>query len=103
MKELPEIEGSDFCLSVLRSLGVAVMGYAAIEPLPWTEISAYQSATGVRLTAWEAETVRILSEQYVAQVRASDDENCPAPYTPEMTPAMKKAHAKLLRQKLRGK
>ena len=86
----------------MRSLGGAVSGYASILPIPWAEISAYQDATGIRLTAWEAETVRILSEHYVDQARVSTDENCSPPYSPELTEAEQREHAKWLRKKLRG-
>ena len=99
---MPDIEGSMFCIDVFNTIGRAVMGYASLDPLPWSEINSYQAATGVTLSAWEAETVRFLSDHYVSQSRISQDENCPAPYTPEMTPEMIKAHARMLRQKMRS-
>lgn len=100
---MPEIEGGGFVISVLRSMGNALVGYASIEPLSWCEINAYQSATGVRLTAWEAESVRILSEYYVYQTKNSRDKDCPPPYKPELTLEMKKNHARMLRQRMRDK
>lgn len=102
MKALPPIEGDFFCIEVLRSMGYGVAGYASAEPLPWSEINAYQLATGIKLDTFEAETVRVLSEVWADQVSKSRDWNCEPPYKPQLTVDQQKEHAKWLRKKLRG-
>jgi hypothetical protein len=103
LKEMPDIEGDFFVINIWRELGRAQPGYMSAEPLSWTEIGNWANVTGATLTKWELETVRILSCEYVMQLRLSQDENCPAPYTPELTLAQKKQHAKLLRQRMRNR
>src|SRR5690606_21276191 len=95
LKVMPDIEGDLFIINIWRELGRAQSGYMAAEPLSWTEIGNWASSTGASLSKWELETVRILSCEYVSQLRESQDENCPPPYTPELTMAQKKQHAKL--------
>lgn len=103
LKEMPEIEGDFFVINTWRELGRAQPGYMSAEPLSWAEINGWASATGATLSKWELETIRFLSCEYVNQLRLSRDENCPAPYQPALTLEQQKKHAKLLRQKLRGK
>lgn len=49
-------------------------------PLGHAEIAAWQSNTGVELTAWEARTLRRLSCEYLSTSQDASEPDFPAPY-----------------------
>lgn len=49
-------------------------------PLPHSEIAAWQANTGVELSAWEACTLRNLSQEYVVAAQAAEDPDCKPPW-----------------------
>lgn len=61
---------------------VGPTGYGAMGPVPLThsEIAAWQSNTGVELTAWEATTLRALSVDWITSSQAAQAEDCPPPW-----------------------
>lgn len=49
-------------------------------PLGHSEIAAWQSNTGIELTAWEARTLRRLSCEYLSTSQDASEPDFPAPY-----------------------
>lgn len=45
----------------------------------FSEIAAWCDLTGVALTSWEAETLRLLSAAYGSELQAAKDPKRPAP------------------------
>jgi hypothetical protein len=68
-------------LEYLWDVGPVEATAMGIQPVSWSSIAAYQQATGIRLDAWEATQVRMLSLAYLDQHTRSQDANCPAPWT----------------------
>lgn len=56
-------------------------------PLSWREIEAWQRAVGIRLTPWQARTMRSLSVSYLAQKSKSELTTDPAPWSAPVTPS----------------
>lgn len=54
--------------------------------LSWREIEAWQRNVSVRLAPWEARLMRSLSIAYITEGRRAEDQNCPPPWLPEVTP-----------------
>ncbi|MDP3650905.1 MAG: hypothetical protein Q8R67_04395 [Rhodoferax sp.] len=54
-------------------------------PLTHSEIAAWQRNTGVDLTAWEAQTLRQLSRDYLGESQSAEAPDCPAPWSPLIT------------------
>lgn len=50
-------------------------------PLPHSEIAAWQANTGIELSAWEASTLRNLSQEFVVAAQAAEDPDCKPPWT----------------------
>lgn len=65
-------------------------------PLSWAEIAAWQANTFIRLSSWEARVIRALSQAYVGQSRASEEETCPSPWRGAVTEAEKAAEVAIL-------
>lgn len=53
------------------------MGQAA---LSWCEIDAWAARTFTRPSAWEARTLHRLSAEYLAELRAAEDQHRPPPW-----------------------
>lgn len=45
------------------------------------EMQAWQANRSLKLTAWEASTLRHLSREYAAMLGEAQNPNCPAPWT----------------------
>lgn len=98
LKVFPPIEGDFTCINALQSMGNAKAGYMSLVPIDPPHIESWMRITGRHLTPWECETVLMLSEAYCSQARISSDD-CDPPYLP---PIDQKAHAKMLRNKMKG-
>ena len=77
-------------------IGMVGSNGMASTPLSWTEISAWQANTYIRLSSWEAKVIRALSQAYVAQARISEDETCPPPWRGIVTEAEKATEIAIL-------
>lgn len=74
---------ADYLVGYLMDVGpIAHSGVGAV-PVSHGEIAAWQSNTGVELTAWESSMLRRLSSDYVAESHDAQESDCPAPYAPE--------------------
>jgi hypothetical protein len=81
--EMPDIEHGAYLLEYLSEIGEARHNGQTLSPIDWQEIRAWQSATGMQLSAWDAKTLRHLSAAYVAQYWEAGEPNCPPPWMPE--------------------
>ena len=77
-------------------IGMVGSNGMASTPLSWSEISAWQANTFIRLSSWEARLIRALSQAYVAQARISEDETCPPPWRGMVTEAEKATEIAIL-------
>lgn len=54
-------------------------------PLSWREIEAWQRASAIELSPWEASLIRKLSIAYIGEGAKAESENCPAPWRSKVT------------------
>lgn len=55
-------------------------------PLPWSEINAYSEGSGINLTVWEKQMVRMMSQQYIVFKNfGTQNRRAVSPYKPELT------------------
>jgi hypothetical protein len=80
--DMPDIEHGAYLLEYLSEIGEARHSGTMLSPVDWQEIKAWQDATGVELSAWDAKVIRRLSSVYVAQYFDAGDPNCPPPWMP---------------------
>jgi hypothetical protein len=69
----------------LVEIGLSEATGMSASPLSWREILAWQEATGVPLTPWEARLIKRLSTAYLAEGRKAESENCPPPWRTKVT------------------
>ncbi|WP_249403620.1 hypothetical protein [Sphingomonas sp. CFBP 13720] len=69
----------------LIEIGITEAAGMGSVPISWREISEWQRNTGVSLSAWEARLLRTLSNEYLAEGRRAESENCPPPWRMEVT------------------
>jgi hypothetical protein len=51
-------------------------------PVTFQELQAWSAMTGCSLSAWEAQTLRILSSRFMAMSHKAIEPACPPPYAP---------------------
>jgi hypothetical protein len=57
------------------------------QPVEWADMQAWAELTGVRLSEFEASTLRSLSLAYVSMYHEARSADCPSPYlAPEQLP-----------------
>lgn len=83
--DMPPLGVAGHLVSYLWDVGPAVSTGMGPAPVGHQDIAAFQANTGVELTAWDVQTLRRLSCDYVAQSLNSRDANAPAPYAPSLT------------------
>lgn len=64
----------------LMEIGPLGSGGTGPVPLSWAELETWQRVTGIRLSAWEARTIRSLSRAFLDQLNKSKASTCPAPF-----------------------
>lgn len=67
------------------NIGMVSAGGMGPTPLSWSEITAWQRCTGIRLAPWHAQLLRNLSIAYIAETANAEAENAPAPWRREIT------------------
>ena len=80
----------------LIEIGLTEATGTGVGPLGWPTIDAWQRVSGVDLPPWEARLIRSLSVAYVAESRAAESENCPAPWLAPATEASISAELRVL-------
>lgn len=76
---MPVIHGFDYLVQWLSVIGPVMPDSAGISPLNYQEIQSWQSQSGVELTPWEVETIRMLSCEYVSCIKQFSGEKVPCP------------------------
>jgi len=66
---MPDLFGFDHIIQWLSAVGPVMPDSSGISPVTYQEIESWQRQTGVELTPWEAETIRMLSCEYVAGIQ----------------------------------
>jgi hypothetical protein len=74
--DFPPLEGADHLIDYLFSCGPTSGG----EALTFQEIRAWMDLTGRILTAWEAETLRVISAAYASEAFSASDVDRQPPY-----------------------
>lgn len=69
-------------IGYLFDVGPMMTGGMAASPVTYQEIDAWRRQTGIEIEPWEAQFIRRLSSDYVAQLHQSDKPDCPPPYIP---------------------
>ena len=64
----------------LYDIGPFTVTAMGVQPISWPDILAWQASTGVELTPWEAQSVRMLSMVYTSQYHKAEEPGCPMPF-----------------------
>lgn len=101
---LPTAGCAAHLVGYLFEAGPVGYGPMGAVPLQWQDITHWQRNTGIELNAWEARTLRRLSEDYIAASQAAESPTSPAPWLPDdhTSADTRKAVAKHIRSVLRG-
>lgn len=75
--------GAQYLLGYLFEIGPAVPVGMGDGPITHCEIAAWMANTGIRLTPWEARTLRRLSKDYVREASWATQSSQPAPWVAE--------------------
>jgi hypothetical protein len=76
---LPQCQ-AEFLVLLFYEVGLCGQGANGVVAISWQEIESWKRLTDKRLTTWEAETIKSMSEAYVNEVQAGRDKNRPMPY-----------------------
>lgn len=79
----PVLLAGEMMAGWLLDAGPALPSGNGPAPLTQGEIRAWQQNTGITLTAWECQTLRLMSQAYVGELHAGEDPKHPAPYVDE--------------------
>lgn len=77
---LPPLECAGHLVDRLWEVGPTSASGMGPVPLSFAELDAWQRQSGVRLTSWEATTLRKLSIAYLAEQSRAKKPDCPAPW-----------------------
>lgn len=78
---MPPLEGGHYLLNILMEIGpTKIVGMGSAFGIDEVDIAAWQANSGLRLSGWEAQTVRRLSQEYAAELSSSKDANAQPPY-----------------------
>lgn len=101
--EYPPCEAA-YLVNFLFEVGPVESGGMSPSPLSHREIEAWQRNVGVELNAWEATTLRRLSQEYLGMSSEATSPSCPPPWTPAPVddPDHAEKVAKRVREMLRG-
>lgn len=81
-KEYPSIVSKQL-LNIFFLIGPAVLTNGNLSPISFTEIDSYSSNV-MTLNAWEMETLKVMSVEYVLHSNRAKDVSCPPPWQVEI-------------------
>lgn len=81
MKPILPDPGLDYLVAMFLEAGPTIVSGFGAAPLSHAEIQAYQLNKGVRLTPWEAITLRKLSLTYIEESESAKDPHAKPPYS----------------------
>ena len=77
---MPPVDEGAYLVGYLQEMGFSNNSGMGLAPLSFLEISAWEQSTCLKLSPWEALTIRQLSVDYVVQLSASSSQSEPAPF-----------------------
>ena len=83
--EYPPAPLCEYLLGYLYEVGPVLSGGMGNTPLTHSEIRAWQDNTGVELSAWESQTLRRLSAEYLGESQSAESPDAPAPWQREQS------------------
>lgn len=83
--DIPDPGLASYLAGYLFEVGPVAHGGMGAAPISFTELQAWQQATGVDLTPWECKALRRLSFDHIAAGQDAQDEDSPAPYAAPIT------------------
>ncbi|NBT33779.1 MAG: hypothetical protein EBT13_18260 [Rhodobacteraceae bacterium] len=92
--EMPPVHAGGYLLEILFEVGPAkAAGMAGQVGIDETDLMAWQANQNVRLSPWEARTIRLLSREYAGMLAEASDPQCPPPWVPEAAISVQKRDA----------
>jgi len=79
--EMPPTGPESHLLGILFDVGPVMPGGMAAVPITDADLIAWQHNSGIRLSPWQARTLRRLSRDYAAEQRRAEDPDAPPPYS----------------------
>lgn len=76
---IPDAGPAGYLAGYLWEAGPTMAGGMGPVPIGWQELAAWQSASGICLSPWEALTMRRCSMEYVAELHSAEAPGAPAP------------------------
>lgn len=70
----------EYLIVFLFQVGPTMAGGMGPAPLTHVELRAWQTNMGLQLQPWEANALRDLSIEWIAQLRAAESPDCKPPY-----------------------
>lgn len=101
--EMPPVTLGRYLVEHLFDAGPIVVGSEGRAALDWPQIESWQRQTGVRLTPWEARTVRTLSRRFLHESQLAREHDAPPPWLPPMTEERRARVSRQLAEALRGR
>jgi hypothetical protein len=98
---MPSLYGYDYLVQWLSSVGPVVAHSDGMSALTYQEMDCWQRNTGIELTPWEAETLRMMSCEYLAGIKRYSGEKLPCPDF-DMNKLDKRELAKQIQAVMRG-
>lgn len=78
--QLPEIDGAEYLIDLLREAGMFLSTGMGAVCLTWQEIHDWLEVTERKLTVWEKLTIKTLSEAYTNEFNQASAKDRPAPF-----------------------
>jgi hypothetical protein len=80
---MPPLDGGMHLINIMLEIGpTKVAGMGGVVGIDELDIAAWQFNSGISLTAWEAQTIRSLSQVYAAASMNGREASALPPYTP---------------------
>lgn len=101
--EMPPIEAAGHLIGYLFEVGPVMPGAACSVPITHQELFAWQTLTGIVLQPWEARTLRLLSGEYIRELREAEKPDREPPWKPaDYVPEKLTSAARSLKDQIRG-
>lgn len=85
--DMPPLDGADYIINHLFDVGPVVNTGMGCIALRSEHLLAWQQETGIRLSGWEARTLRRLSNEYMGESRRAEKRGCQPPWAqPDFKP-----------------
>lgn len=71
---MPQVSYADHLIRYMLDIGISDTG------ISWLDINQWQKAVDLKISPWEAATIKGLAKSYLLQYNKSMNSDCPAPY-----------------------